>query len=141
MAQTPFAVDHSRVLKLGSSAVTSSVPFDPKSRHHTVLMSFGYSVGDFIALGTLAWSVYQSCKGAPESFNNISLEVLSLHAVIKEAEETIFAQPLITTKQKRLKAVGDGCYHVLAGSGQSLQEIPESGDTEQANLGSHEMGL
>jgi hypothetical protein len=76
-------------------------------------MSFGYSVGDFVALGTLAWSVYNSCKGAPESFNDISLEVFSLHAVLKEAEETIFAQPLSPTKQKRLKAVGDGCHHVL----------------------------
>jgi hypothetical protein len=76
-------------------------------------MSFGYSVGDFIALGTLAWSVYQSCKGAPESFNDISSVVLSLHAVLQEAEETIFAQPLSPTKQIRMKAVGDACHHIL----------------------------
>jgi hypothetical protein len=77
-------------------------------------MSFGYSVGDLIAIGNLAWTVYKSCKGAPESFNNISLEVLSLHAVLMEARETIFAQPLSPAKQERLKAVGDGCYHTLA---------------------------
>jgi hypothetical protein len=76
-------------------------------------MSFGYSVGDFIALGTLAWSVYKSCKGAPEAFGDISLEVLSLQAVLKEAEETVFAQPLSPVKQERLKAVGDGCHRVL----------------------------
>ena len=78
-----------------------------------VPMSFGYGVGDFIAVGTLAWNVYKSCKEAPESFGNISSEVLSLRAVLKEAEETVFAQPLSPTKQERLKAVGDGCYRVL----------------------------
>jgi hypothetical protein len=76
-------------------------------------MSFGYGAGDFIAIGTLSWKVYKSCKGAPGSFKDISSEVLSLHVVLKEAEETVFAHPLSTTKQERLKAVGDGCHYVL----------------------------
>ena len=76
-------------------------------------MSFGYSVGDFIALGTLAWRVYKSCKEAPESFQDISSEVLSLYVVLKEAEETVFAQQLSPAKQERLNVVGDGCYLVL----------------------------
>ena len=71
-------------------------------------MSFDFGVGQFISLGALAWNVYKSCKGAPETFKNISLEVLSLHAVLKEAEETVFAQPLTPEKQQRLKALGDG---------------------------------
>jgi hypothetical protein len=82
-------------------------------RYQLVPMGFGYGVGDFITITALAWNVYKSCKGAPESFGDISSEVLSLHAVLKEAEETVFAQPLSPTKQKRLKAVGDGCYRVL----------------------------
>jgi hypothetical protein len=76
-------------------------------------MSFGYGVGDVMALGQLAWNVYQSCKKAPESFRDISLEVLSLHAVLKEAEVTLFAQPLPPTRQAGLKVVGDGCRSVL----------------------------
>ena len=76
-------------------------------------MSLDYGVSHFISLGILAWGVYKSCKAAPEAFKNISFEVLSLHAVLKEAEETIFARPLSPAKQERLKAVGDGCYHVL----------------------------
>lgn len=70
-------------------------------------MSFDSSVGDFIALGTLSWSVYRSCK---EAFK------VPLWAVLKEAEETVFAHPLPPEKQERLKlkAVGDGCHHVLA---------------------------
>jgi hypothetical protein len=84
-------------------------------------MSFGYSVGDFVAIGALAWKVYKSCKGAPESFGNISSEVWSLQAVLKEAEETVFAQPLSPQKQDGLKAVGDGCYRVL----EDLQKLVE----------------
>jgi hypothetical protein len=76
-------------------------------------MSFGYSVGDIVAIGTLAWGVFKSCKEAPESFGNISSEVLSLHAVLKEAEETIFVRPLSANRQEGLKAVGDGCHGVL----------------------------
>ena len=74
---------------------------------------FGYSVGDVVAIGTLAWSVYKSCKRAPESFGEISSEVLSLHAVLKEAEEALSAQSLPPARQEQLKAVGDGCRCVL----------------------------
>ncbi|KAH0562061.1 hypothetical protein GP486_003233 [Trichoglossum hirsutum] len=76
-------------------------------------MSSGCNVSDFITIGTLAWNVYKSCKAAPDSFASISGEVLSLHAVLKEAEETVFAQPLSPEKQDRLKVVGDGCQRVL----------------------------
>jgi hypothetical protein len=50
---------------------------DPES------MSFGYSVGDILDVSTLAWSVYKSCKAAPESFGHVASEVLSLQAVLK----------------------------------------------------------
>ena len=93
-------------------------------------MSFGYGVGDFIALGTLAWSVYKSCKGAPEAFENISWEVLSLHAVLKEAEETVFAQLLSPEKARTPASSWRWMSSCLEGSGQSVQEISESGDTD-----------
>lgn len=76
-------------------------------------MSFGFSVGDFIAVSKLAWNVYKSCKEAPESFKNITTEVLSLHAVLREAEETLSSQSLPTTTQAHLKIVVDGCKDVL----------------------------
>ena len=76
-------------------------------------MSFDPGVGQLTTLATFAWSIYKSCKAAPEAFENISFEVLSLHAVLKEAEETVFAQSLSPAKQERMKVVGDGCYRVL----------------------------
>ncbi|KAI9768827.1 MAG: hypothetical protein M1840_004641 [Geoglossum simile] len=76
-------------------------------------MSFGYGIGDIVLLGQLAWKAYKSCKDAPESFKNISYEVLSLHALLKEIEENLSAQTLSPTRQARLKTIGDGCRNVL----------------------------
>lgn len=82
-------------------------------------MSFGFSVGDFVAAGNLAWQVYKSCKAAPESFKNISQEVLSLHAVLKEIEETLLGRPLPPSKEAGLATVTGGCKDVL----QDLQSL------------------
>lgn len=82
-------------------------------------MSFGYSVGDFAALGQFAWHVYKSCKDAPESFKNMSLEVLSLHAVLKEVEETLSGYPLSQSRQASLETITNGCQEVL----QDLQSL------------------
>src|ERR1700733_15560938 len=78
-----------------------------------VVPAFGFGVGDFIAIGTLALNLYKSCKEAPESFGNISSEVLSMHIVLKEVEEEVLARPLAPTKQERLEAIGEGCHLVL----------------------------
>ena len=76
-------------------------------------MSFGYGVGDVIAVGHLAWTAYKGCRDAPGSFKNISQEVLSLHAVLKEVEECLSGQSLSISRQSRLKVVTDGCGSVL----------------------------
>lgn len=39
-------------------------------------MSFGFSVGDFLAVGELSWKIYRSCKGLTEEFREISREAL-----------------------------------------------------------------
>lgn len=82
-------------------------------------MSFGYSAGDFIAVGQLAWNVYKSCRDAPESFNNISLEVLSLHAVLKSVEESLACQVLSKSRQENLETISSGCQKAL----QDLQAL------------------
>jgi hypothetical protein len=82
-------------------------------------MSFGFSVGDFISLGQLAWQIYKSCKESPESFKNVSQEVLSLHAVLKEVEETLSGYPLSQSKEASLLTITRGCRDVL----QDLQSL------------------
>ncbi|CAL8584768.1 hypothetical protein XPA_010354 [Xanthoria parietina] len=76
-------------------------------------MSFGFAVGDFIAVGTLAWNVYKAAKDAPESFQKVHHDVLSLHAVLKEAGEIIFDPPLSPQRQQNLQTIADGCTSVL----------------------------
>ena len=76
-------------------------------------------MGDFAALGQIAWKIYKACKDAPESFKNVSQEVLSLHAVRKEVEETYSDAILSAAQQSRLEIVGDGCRAVL----EDLQSI------------------
>lgn len=70
-------------------------------------------MGDFAALGQLAWKIYRACKDAPESFKNISQEVSSLHLVLKEVEETYSDETLPDAQQSHLQTIGDGCRAVL----------------------------
>ena len=50
---------------------------------------------------------------APGNFKNISIEVLSLHAVLKEGEEKLPIHTLPTTKAERLNLIKEGCEKVL----------------------------
>ncbi|MCJ1288205.1 hypothetical protein MMC26_007560 [Xylographa opegraphella] len=76
-------------------------------------MSFGFGVGDFVQLGQLAWTVYKACKEAPESFGNISQEVLSLHAVLREFDESFTGHELTPSREAGLKCIVNGCHKVL----------------------------
>jgi len=50
-------------------------------------MSFGFGVGDFIAVGTLAWNLYHDCfliaRGAPNEFRLLVDELQTLHMRMK----------------------------------------------------------
>ena len=74
-------------------------------------MSLGFGIGDFITLGQLAWNVYKACEGVPKSFDHVTKEVLCLHAVLKQFEESLTEKDL--SHHKNLKTVVDGCQDVL----------------------------
>lgn len=71
-------------------------------------MSFGFSVGDFLAVLTLASKIRKDFKGAPSQFKSISDDIRSLSIVIQDAHVNIdqmsdhqtanFAQILTTCK-------------------------------------------
>lgn len=52
-------------------------------------------------------------KGAPEEFRKVANEVASLHVVLQEAEEILFARPLKPEREARIKTVADGCTDLL----------------------------
>ena len=76
-------------------------------------MSFGFAVGDFIAVGNLCWSVYKKCKDSPGNYRELSSEVGALHNVIKEAEELLSQQTLTFEQETKLHRSKAGCEEVL----------------------------
>ncbi|KAL8883128.1 MAG: hypothetical protein Q9192_007431 [Flavoplaca navasiana] len=77
-------------------------------------MSYGYSVGDFVLLGQLAWTVFKSCRSTPESFANISNEVLSLYDVVKELSDNLKKENPPSSRLAGLQHVAGGCQRVLS---------------------------
>ncbi|TAQ83149.1 hypothetical protein B7494_g8527 [Chlorociboria aeruginascens] len=80
---------------------------------HIRLLSESFHLRDLIAVGQLAWTVYKSCRDAPESFGKISLEVSSLYAVLEHVKETFSGHQLSETERNRLRIITDGCNDVL----------------------------
>ena len=76
-------------------------------------MSFGVSVGDFIAIGELCWRVYKRCKASPGVYAQLTGEVSSLHSVLKETEELVRQQTLSKRQRDRLLPCQKGCETVL----------------------------
>jgi hypothetical protein len=70
-------------------------------------------IGAVVSLCKLAWDVYKHCKDASGSFKNVSTELLSLHAVLREAEENISQTTLSESRLARLTTVTDGCREVV----------------------------
>ena len=76
-------------------------------------MSFGYGVGDFIAVGQLCWTIYKKCKDSPGNYVELSTEVGALHNIIKETEELLSQQDLTSQQKVKLTACRQGCEDVL----------------------------
>lgn len=76
-------------------------------------MSFGYGVGDFLAVGQLCWKVYKKCKDSPGNYKELSSEVGALHNVMKETEELLSQQGLTPKQGVKLTTCQQGCEEVL----------------------------
>ena len=76
-------------------------------------MSFGYGVGDIMAISGLALKVYTAYKDAPDDYRNIADEVKSLHIIINEAARHFGSTTLSNQKQQDGKEVLEGCQNVL----------------------------
>lgn len=76
-------------------------------------MNFGYSVGDFLAVGQLCWKVYKKCKDSPGNYAELSTEVGALHNVLKETEELLSQQGLTAEQGGKLTTCRQGCDEVL----------------------------
>ena len=82
-------------------------------RFDSPAMSFGYGVGDVMAISRLAFKVYTACKDAPDEYGNISDEVKSLHIVIDGAAQHFKSTTLSDDKRQKGQEVLRGCQNLL----------------------------
>ena len=94
-------------------------------------MSFGFSVGDFMTLSQLCWTVYKKCKESLESYKELVCEVGALHNVIKETEELLSQQQLSVEQSVKLKMSIRGCQEVLQDLIQLLAKYDSLGTKAQ----------
>ena len=59
------------------------------------MSGFGIGVGDFIAVGTLAWKLYLACSEGNGKFVELTGECLSMHIAIKKIESNIESRSLV----------------------------------------------
>jgi hypothetical protein len=76
-------------------------------------MSFGFSIGDFVCVGQLAWQIYRKCKSASSEFKSISSQLISLHIVFKDVNETIEEWGLPESKQTDLLQIAEESKETL----------------------------
>jgi len=101
-----------------------------KSTRTNVIMSFGFSVGDFLAVIQLANKIRKDFVGAPSQFSSISVvyvtatdkramliqimnRLRSLSIVLNDAEVTMSEQKLNPQEETNFQNVLDGCQRTL----------------------------
>ena len=81
-------------------------------------MSFGFSVGDAVTLGQLAWKTIQNSLKACGEHDELTREASSLHVVIRRLEKEVSKpeSPINRPEDKckeELQSIVDGCEKVL----------------------------
>ncbi|KAJ6201088.1 LOW QUALITY PROTEIN: hypothetical protein J3E72DRAFT_413051 [Bipolaris maydis] len=76
-------------------------------------MSFGFSIGDFLAAIELANKIRKDFVGAPSQFKDISNVLRSLSIVLNDAEVTVFEHELNPQEAADFRNVLDDCQRTL----------------------------
>ena len=76
-------------------------------------MSFGWGVGDIMAISGLAVQVYTAYKDAPDDYRHISDEVKSLHIIVNKAARHFESPTLSSDNWQEGQEVLKGCQNVL----------------------------
>ena len=77
-------------------------------------MSFGFSVGDFVQLGSLAWRLYTQIQNAPVELKVVADDVGMLHYTLKSMDENVVrSASLGADATKGLQEIANRCRAVL----------------------------
>lgn len=104
-------------------------------------MSFGFGVGDFIAVGELCWKSYKRVKESPGNYKELASEVSGLFAVIEETKELLSQQEITAAQQAKLLPCKDGCEGVLNDLNGLLTKYESLGTKSQRTFDRMGMGL
>ena len=91
-------------------------------------MSFGFSVGDIIAVGQLAWTLYRDCylaaRGAPEGFQLLVKEIQTLSGSLNilQEEASNAQSPLVLAGEDRVRMVNE-MVERIGGTLKDLQKM------------------
>lgn len=104
-------------------------------------MSFGFGVGDFLAVGQLCWKVYKKCKDSSGNYAELSTEVGALHNVIKETEELLSQQGLTSEQGGKLTTCRQGCDDVLRDLDELLNKYESLGTNSRRTFDRMRFGM
>ncbi|KAJ5480131.1 hypothetical protein N7530_005640 [Penicillium desertorum] len=76
-------------------------------------MSFGFSLGDFISVITLANKLRKDFVGAPSQFNSISREVRGLANILQDVDIQLLGHDINDRQQKQLAEISHSCGILL----------------------------
>ncbi|KAF4983537.1 hypothetical protein FZEAL_1072 [Fusarium zealandicum] len=76
-------------------------------------MSFGFSIGDFVAVGQLAHKIRKDFGGAPSQFKSLADETKTLSMVLQDVDVTIADSDLSAQQETNLQQAGETCQRVL----------------------------
>ncbi|KFZ02648.1 hypothetical protein V500_00038 [Pseudogymnoascus sp. VKM F-4518 (FW-2643)] len=88
-------------------------------------MSFGFSIGDFIAAIELANRIRKEFVDAPSQFKAISDEVRSLSIVLQDVEDRLSGPDLDDQQEKELRDITNSCGDVLSELKKTLDKYSE----------------
>ncbi len=85
-------------------------------------MSFGWAIGDLLAVTRLAWDLYHNCylvaREAPDEFRQLVNELASLQGVLRTLRDDVtsdksFLERLGENRKQTLERCLTGCYETL----------------------------
>ncbi|KAF3012972.1 hypothetical protein E8E14_004221 [Neopestalotiopsis sp. 37M] len=85
-------------------------------------MSFGFGVGDFLAVIKLANDIRKDFADAPEQFQQITAEVRNLAIVLGDVDVSLAAHDVSDDQKKNLSEIRESCRSVLEDSHNELSK-------------------
>src|ERR1700761_8712511 len=98
-------------------------------------MSFGYSIGDFVALSQLAWKVYHKCRDSPSEYRQLADDVRAVHTALDSVEAQFNRLrrfiPNADEEDAKRQAIATRCLNTI----HQIQENLDRYDTLKGSVG------